>query len=194
MIALRARQAGGRLRPRTVRLTVLLLAAALLRAALLPLGDGFSTLVFGACLLGFSLMEPGAPTAEARWGRCWSVVAGVTLGLLLVAPLLAGFSSARPLSGFLEWGAIAALIATLEEVAIRGRLQQRWTEDAGPLYAILAGAAVFALIHLPRYGVSAMPLDFSVGVALGGLRALTGRVMPGAIAHVMADWGAWFAL
>ena len=59
---------------------------------------------------------------------------------------------------------------------------------------VVAGAAVFALIHLPRYGVTAMPLDFSVGLALGGLRALTGRVMPGAIAHVMADWGAWFAV
>jgi len=58
--------------------------------------------------------------------------------------------------------------------------------------AIIIGAVVFAAIHLPRYGISAMPLDFSVGLALGGLRALTGRVMPSAIAHVMADWGAWF--
>jgi len=38
-----------------------------------------------------------------------------------------------------------------------------------------------------------MPLDFAVGLALGGLRALTGRVSPCAIAHAMADWGAWFA-
>ena len=192
MIALPARGRGGRLRTGTVWLTFLLLAAALLRAALLPLGDGLSTLVFGGCLLGVALIEPGARPAEARWGRWASVAAGVALGLLLVAPLVGGFSTARPLSGFLQWGAIAALIATLEEVAIRGRLQQRWTEDAGPLNAILAGAVVFALIHLPRYGLSAMPLDFSVGLALGGLRALTGRVMPGAIAHVMADWGAWF--
>lgn len=196
MIALPLRRPGGRLGARagTVRATCLVLAAALLRAALLPLGDGLSTIAFGACLLGFILLEPGARPAEARWGRGWSVAAGAALGLLLVAPLLGQLSSVRPLSGFIQWGAIAALVATLEELAIRGRLQQRWTEDAGPTAAIIAGAAVFALIHLPRYGPGAMPLDFSVGLALGGLRALTGRVMPGAIAHVMADWGAWFAL
>jgi membrane protease YdiL (CAAX protease family) len=194
VIALPARLRGGRLRARTAWLTFLLLAAALLRAALLPLGDGLSTLVFACCLLGLILLKPVAPPAEPRWGRWGSMAAGLGLGLLLLAPLLGGFSGRRPVSGFLQWGAIAALIATLEEVAIRGRLQQQWTEDAGPLNAILAGAAVFALIHLPRYGLSAMPLDFSVGLALGGLRALTGRVMPGAIAHVMADWGAWFAV
>jgi membrane protease YdiL (CAAX protease family) len=114
------------------------------------------------------------------------------LGLLLLAPLAGSAPGGRPLGAFWQWGAIAALVATLEEVAIRGRLQRRWTQDFGPPVAILAGAAVFALIHLPRYGASAMPLDFSVGLALGGLRALSGRVMPGAIAHVIADWGAWF--
>jgi hypothetical protein len=39
-----------------------------------------------------------------------------------------------------------------------------------------------------------MPLDFAVGLALGGLRAVTGRVAPCIIAHVIADWGAWFWL
>jgi hypothetical protein len=58
--------------------------------------------------------------------------------------------------------------------------------------AIAVGAAVFALIHLPRYGLAAMPLDAAVGLALGGLRALTGRVLPCAVAHTIADWGAWF--
>ena len=151
MIALPLRRPGGRLGARagTVRATCLVLAAALLRAALLPLGDGLSTIAFGACLLGFILLEPGARPAEARWGRGWSVAAGAALGLLLVAPLLGQLSSVRPLSGFIQWGAIAALVATLEELAIRGRLQQRWTEDAGPTAAIIAGAAVFALIHLP---------------------------------------------
>jgi membrane protease YdiL (CAAX protease family) len=84
------------------------------------------------------------------------------------------------------------VIATLEEVVIRGRLQPTWTAEQGPVVGLLAGAAVFALIHLPRYGLGAMPLDFAVGLALGGLRAVTGRVAPCVVAHVIADWGAWF--
>jgi membrane protease YdiL (CAAX protease family) len=109
-----------------------------------------------------------------------------------VLPGISGPISGRPIDGFWSWAAIAAIVATLEETAIRGALYRRWLEEAGPLVAILVGAAVFALIHLPRYGFAAMPLDLSVGIALGGLRAVTGRVLPCAIAHTIADWGAWF--
>ena len=189
MIALPVRLAGGR----TIVITTLVLGAALLRAVLQPLGDGLSTLVFGGCLLAIAGIGSQGRPAEGRWGSWASAGAGVALGLLLVAPLLGHLSNSRPLAGFPLWAAIAALIAGLEELVIRGRLQQSFTDEAGPLAAIVAGAAVFALIHLPRYGVSALPLDFSVGLALGGLRALTGRVMPGAVAHVIADWGAWFS-
>ena len=80
----------------------------------------------------------------------------------------------------------------VEETTIRGVLYRQWAGEAGTLVAIVLGAAVFALIHLPRYGLAAMPLDAAVGLALGGLRALTGRVLPCAVAHTMADWGAWF--
>jgi membrane protease YdiL (CAAX protease family) len=95
-------------------------------------------------------------------------------------------------SAFLPWAAIAALVATLEETSIRGVLYRRWAGEAGTVAAIVVGAAVFALIHLPRYGLAAVPLDAAVGLALGGLRALTGRVLPCAVAHTVADWGAWF--
>jgi membrane protease YdiL (CAAX protease family) len=114
------------------------------------------------------------------------------VGVVLLVPLTTGSLSARGLDGFWSWAALAALIATLEEIAIRGALYRRWSEEAGPAIAIVAGAVVFALIHLPRYGLSAMPLDAAVGLALGGLRALTGRVLPAAVAHTIADWGAWF--
>ena len=105
---------------------------------------------------------------------------------------MTGPLSARGLGAFWSWAAIAAVIASLEETSIRGVLYRRWAGEAGTVAAILAGAAVFALIHLPRYGLAALPLDAAVGLALGGLRALTGRVFPCAIAHILADWGAWF--
>jgi membrane protease YdiL (CAAX protease family) len=124
--------------------------------------------------------------------RRQSLLAGLLVGAVLLAPLTAGSLSARGLDGFWSWAALAALIATLEEIAIRGALFRRWSEEAGPLAAIVAGAAVFALIHLPHYGLGAMPLDAAVGLALGGLRALTGRVLPCAVAHTIADLGAWF--
>ncbi|MDQ6883084.1 MAG: CPBP family intramembrane metalloprotease [Candidatus Dormibacteraeota bacterium] len=170
----------------------MILAAAALRSVLLPLGDGLSTGAFGVCLAAIVWLSRGEVAAGGRWGIGASLAGGLVIGLLLVGPLLGGPLSGRPLGEFWQWGAIAAAIATLEEAAIRGRLQQCWSREAGPFPAIVIGAVVFAAIHLSRYGVTAMPLDFAVGLALGGLRAITGRVMPGAIAHVMADWGAWF--
>jgi membrane protease YdiL (CAAX protease family) len=125
-------------------------------------------------------------------GRQGALVAGLMVGAILLAPVVSGPLSARPVSAFLPWAVIAAVIATLEEASIRGVLYRRWEGEAGTVAAILVGAAVFALIHLPRYGLGAMPLDAAVGLALGGLRALTGRVWPCAVAHTVADWGAWF--
>jgi membrane protease YdiL (CAAX protease family) len=196
---------------RALGLTGLILGAALLRAILLPLGDLLSTLVFGGCLLGVAWVERRAPTlpspasgggelisvrsrarGRGEWGRGRSLVGGLLVGAVLVAPLTSGALSARGLAGFWSWAALAALIATLEEIAIRGALYRQWSDEAGPVAAIIAGALVFAMIHLPRYGWGAMPLDAAVGLALGGLRALTGRVLPCAVAHTVADWGAWF--
>lgn len=195
---------------RAALLSTLILAAAVLRAVLLPLSDLLSTLVFAACLFTITVvdrphLDPPPRVAGGEKSRAGEgersrpgdgtlkgALAGVALGALLLAPVISGHLSDRPLSAFWSWALIAAVIATLEETAIRGVLYRRWSEEAGPVAAIVIGAIVFALIHLTRYGFGAMPLDFAVGLALGGLRALTGRVMPCAIAHAVADWGAWF--
>jgi Type II CAAX prenyl endopeptidase Rce1-like len=135
----------------------------------------------------------GGEGTTARGGRTLSAgLVGLLVGAVLVLPNAAGHLSGRPLDAFWSWAAVAAVVATLEETAIRGVLYRRWLEEAGPVVAIIAGAIVFALIHLPRYRLGAMPLDLAVGLALGGLRAFTGRVMPCAVAHTIADWGAWF--
>jgi membrane protease YdiL (CAAX protease family) len=182
---------------RAVRVTGLILGAALLRAFLLPLGELFSTIVFAGCLLAISWFEraPALPSSRGGGdvlGGAKSLVAGLMVGAIILAPVVSGPLSSRPLGAFWPWAIIAALVATLEETTIRGVLYRRWAGEAGTVAAIVVGAAVFTLIHLPRYGLGAMPLDAAVGLALGGLRAVTGRVLPCAVAHTVADWGAWF--
>jgi membrane protease YdiL (CAAX protease family) len=185
---------------RAARVTGLILGAALIRALLLPAGDAFSTIVFAGCLLGITWVERAAPSlpspagggGKLALGGRQSLVAGLMVGAILLVPVVGGPLSARPLGQFWSWAAVAALVATLEETTIRGALYRRWAAEGGTVAAIVVGAAVFALIHLPRYGLAAMPLDAAVGLALGGLRALTGRVLPCAVAHTVADWGAWF--
>ena len=177
---------------RAARVTGLILGAALLRALLFPLGDLFSTIVFAGGLLTITWFERPTATTESRWGRGRALGAGLMVGAILLAPVVSGSLTARPASTFLPWAALAAVVASLEETSIRGVLYRRWEGEVGTVAAIVVGAAVFALIHLPRYGLGAMPLDAAVGLALGGLRALTGRVLPCVLAHTVADWGAWF--
>jgi membrane protease YdiL (CAAX protease family) len=183
---------------RAARVTGLILSAAVLRALLLPLGDLLSTVVFAGCLLAIGWVEceaPSLPSPASGGGKVPAVtgmLAGLAVGAVLLAPVVSGPLTARPVGAFWSWAAVAAIVATLEETSIRGVLYRRWASEAGTVAAIVVGAAVFALIHLPRYGLAAMPLDAAVGLALGGLRALTGRVLPCAVAHTVADWGAWF--
>jgi membrane protease YdiL (CAAX protease family) len=186
--------------PRAARLTLLVLISAATRAVLVPLGEPLSTGVFIACLGAVVLLEARPVMGERGWspGRC--LVAGSVVGAILVAPatvhgvaLPAGAALAgRTLTDFWVWGAVAAVVAALEEIVIRGWLQPSWSAERGPVVGLIVAAAVFAVIHLPRYGIVALPLDFSVGLALGGLRLISGRVLPCAVAHVIADWGAWF--
>jgi membrane protease YdiL (CAAX protease family) len=177
---------------RAARVTGLILGAALLRALLIPAGDVLSTIVFAGCLLAITWVERPSLTTESRWGRARAFCAGLMVGAILLAPVVTEPLSSRPLGAFLPWAAIAALVATLEETSIRGVLYTHLARERGMVAAIVVGAAVFALIHLPRYGLGAMPLDAAVGLALGGLRAVAGRVLPCAVAHTVADWGAWF--
>lgn len=182
---------------RATALAAGVLLAALVRGMLQPFGDLPAMLGFVVAMAGVLAVSPPSltlPPTFAREGRVFGVAAGVATGLVLLLPVMGAGASGRALSGFWGWGAAVVLVATLEEVVIRGRLQPAWTAEGGPMLGMLASAAVFGLIHLPRYGLAALPLDFAVGLALAGLRAVTGRVAPCAIAHVIADWGAWFWL
>jgi membrane protease YdiL (CAAX protease family) len=181
--------------PRAARITAFILLAALARAILSSHSEALATLVFAMLLASLLVVEGmGGRADEARWGPWTSVAAGVAVAILLLAPIVAGGFASRALAPFVTWAVITAVVATLEEATLRGTLQQAWTREGGPLVGVVAGAVIFALIHLPSYGIGAMPIDLAVGLVLGGLRLLSGRVLPCAVAHTLADWGAWFWL
>ena len=138
---------------------------------------------------GRGLRVSAAPLA-ARVG------AGIAVGLLLVAlAMLVGrdqLPALRPAAPFLPWIAITTLVATAEEIALRGALFGALEDTAGPAAAILVTSAVFALMHLPFYGWQALPLDLGVGLVFGGLRLASGGIAAPAVAHVIADAATWW--
>ena len=148
-------------------------------------------LVFAACLLLLALSRRTRVHASAG-----ALATGVAGGLLICLPVaLSQLLAGRPLhdtAGLWPWALVVAVIASAEEVFLRGTLYDAVSEFAGSTWAVCVGAVVFALLHVPLYGWHVLPLDFTVGVVLGMLRASTGSVVAPATAHVIADWAGWF--
>jgi membrane protease YdiL (CAAX protease family) len=185
--------------------------SAALRAALLTAGIGAAValrvvlggsegagsmpagLAFALVLLALAVgagWRPGRPSLPAA-------ALGGGGGVVLVAAWLSAPPGTAvdlaPLNAAIAlWTPIVAIIAVAEEVALRGVLFDAVRERGGDGLALLATSALFALMHLPLYGIGALPLDLAVGLMLGGLRIVSGGVLAPAVAHVIADLaGGW---
>lgn len=130
-----------------------------------------------------------------------AVAIGVAFGLVLVGLAAAGVAIGgaivvpglgRPAAPFASWAAITVLVATAEELLLRGRLFDAAQRAGGVWVAVLLSTLAFALMHVPLYGCGVVPLDVAVGFALGGLRLATGGVVAPAAAHAVADLATWW--
>lgn len=125
-----------------------------------------------------------------------AVVLGFVGVAVVCAPVvLHQVLSARPLhttGGFTSWAGVVVVVATAEEIFLRGAIFDAVTDLAGTAAAISVGAVCFAALHVPLYGWHVLPLDLAVGVVLGGLRQVSGTPVAPAVAHVGADLAGWF--
>jgi membrane protease YdiL (CAAX protease family) len=153
----------------------------------------------GAALFA-ALLLTGAARAGWRPGRIRP--AGLAWGLLGAAGLILGPAVLRlgvshprphlPTTGFVVWALVVAAVAVAEEVLVRGVLFGAVEQSVGVKAALVITTILFALVHVPLYGISALPLDLAVGLWLGGLRVASGGVTAPATAHVLADLAGWW--
>lgn len=151
-------------------------------------------LVF-ALLLALILVPDSWRPARPTWR-------GIAAGVLGAAVLLAfpawmryahGMSAnALPMAGLVSWAPVVVAVAVAEEALLRGALFSAINDFAGSAAAVAVTTVAFALVHVPLYGWTALPLDLAVGLWLGALRVLTHGVTAPAVAHVLADLGAWW--
>ena len=147
--------------------------------------------VFAGCLL---LLSFAAGTKLGVTPRALPI--GLVGAAVICAPvLLRQLLSGRPLhsaAGFSSWAVVVVVVATAEEVFLRGVLYDAVTDLAGTPAAVAVGAFCFAALHVPLYGWHVLPLNLAVGVVLGGLRQFSGTPAAPAVAHVSADIAGWF--
>lgn len=177
---------------RTAALLVGFGGAVVLRLAIGGPGPGRSPLaglVFAAVLLALA----GAAGTRVSI-RPSAVLAGIAGAAVLCVPvaLLRGAIPLHGAEGFACWALVVTVVATAEEVFLRGTLYDAVRAALDERAAILVGAAAFALLHVPLYGWQVVPLDLVVGLLLGELRRSTGTAAAPAVTHVGADLAGWF--
>ncbi len=186
-IVIGARAAGpGRAPALAVGVGFAALARALIGGAA-PAASVPAAVVFVAILAVLAVLGAARP-APVAWR---AVAAGVVGGAALVALSWVGVTvvvGARAPSATLAWWVpLVTLVAAAEELVLRGVLFTAIRDRSGDAVAIAAMALLFAAIHVPLYGVGALPIDICAGVFLGCLRAATGGVTAPLVAHVLAD-------
>jgi uncharacterized protein len=137
----------------------------------------------GSLLAPGRLRLSGLAAACMVWLGCLAfiqlyVMALVPLGVEMISSLESTTSHGWPL-----WSAfvlMAACPAVFEEIAFRGVIYERLRRVGGPREALIVQALMFSILHLlPAIFIS----HFVIGLGLGWLRARTGSLIPGMLAH-----------
>jgi membrane protease YdiL (CAAX protease family) len=113
----------------------------------------------------------------------WATVVGVG-----IAAFAAGRLLTAPVGPPATLVAIAATVmaAACEEIFFR-RLAYGWLYQAGAFAGVIGTAGLFAVVHVPAYGVRALPLDLAAGIIFGWQRWATGGWLAPALTHATAN-------
>jgi membrane protease YdiL (CAAX protease family) len=156
-------------------------------AGAVPIG-----LVFGLGLIAVAFAGGWRPVPERRWAVAAGAAGGAVLVVLAVVTRSGQLPWLAPAAAFGPWVAVTILVASAEELVLRGALFDELHASLGTAGAVLVTSVVFALMHVPLYGWHIVPLDLGVGLWLAGLRLATGGIAAPAIAHTIADLATWW--
>jgi membrane protease YdiL (CAAX protease family) len=147
--------------------------------------------VFGVGLLAVAVLGGWRPMPSRASSVAVGVVGGAVLIGLAIATRSGPMPGLAPAASFGPWAAATILVATAEELVLRGALFDAIDRRLGVALAVTVTAVLFAIMHVPLYGWHVVPLDLGVGLWLAGLRLATGGLAAPAIAHTAADLATW---
>jgi membrane protease YdiL (CAAX protease family) len=109
----------------------------------------------------------------------------VLLGALAFATVRAMIHT--PLLRASPAAAVAGIVAAVSEELFFRRFLYGWLSRRSVPIALIGSAIAFAAVHVPLYGLSALPIDFGAGLILGWQRWATGGWTAPAVTHVFAN-------
>jgi membrane protease YdiL (CAAX protease family) len=158
----------------------------LLRPQLAALPPGRALLAAGYLALGFAAVRASAPSRAGGDGPlAWPLVLGLGVAAVLgvavaIRPVPAAPSDAAAV--------LLTLVAAVAEEALFRQALYRWlAARGGAVLAVAGGALLFALVHVPFYGMAAFPVDLGAGLLFGWQRWASGRWTVPAATHAAAN-------
>lgn len=148
--------------------------------------------LFPSALALGSLYGALAAVALRRTGtRCRSQallppVAVLAAGIGAVVATRALPGTPLPARGGLVAVVLGLLAAVAEEAFFREYLYVRLMRR-GAAIAVTVSAVTFALVHVPAYGIAALPVDLGAGLVLSWQRWASGRWDVAAVTHAFAN-------
>jgi membrane protease YdiL (CAAX protease family) len=152
---------------------------------LAPGSPGGRTVLFAVGYVAVGLASLNVPAGDRTNGP---VSAGAALAVGAAAVALAALAAGSPIPA--PWGAAAlplSLVAAVAEEALFRRAAYARLLPLGAVAAVVGSAVLFALIHLPAYGVAALPVDLGAGLLLSWQRWASGTWTVPAATHALAN-------
>jgi membrane protease YdiL (CAAX protease family) len=136
--------------------------------------------VFGS-MLAASLLVPIARSPRRLHPAVALAIGGLAIG---GASVVAGPAVPFPAAA---WTLPLSLLAAVAEEALFRRVAYAQLARWGPVVAVVGAAALFAVVHVPLYGLAALPVDLGAGLVFGWQRWATGSWTVPAATHGLAN-------
>ena len=163
---------------------VVIVGCAVLVARPLAAASGTRTALFAASYLTIGLASVAVPLERERPRLAPGLALLWGFGAVVVAANVSGSSVPLP------WSAAAlplSLLAAVAEEALFRRLAYARLEPFGTAAAIVGSAVLFGLVHVPAYGLSALPVDVGAGLLFAWQRWASGTWTVPAATHAFAN-------
>jgi hypothetical protein len=105
-------------------------------------------------------------------------VAAISMVRLIAPPLHTSFTGIA---------FVVNVVAAVAEEAFFRRFVYGWLAARSQSLAIVGAAALFAIIHIPIWGIGVLPIDFAAGLLLGWQRREAGTWLLPAVTHIFAN-------
>jgi hypothetical protein len=136
-----------------------------------------------AIVTGVALMAP-VPFGRETATLPRASVLLVGLGAVVAAAVAAGRPPPVAASAFAP---VLNILAAVTEEALFRRLVYEWLRGYGVAIAIGLSGVAFAVVHVPIYGLEALPVDLGAGLLLSWQRAASGTWTVPATTHAAAN-------